>query len=275
MEVGADPRIAKTAVDGHILETGKFIGRFKQPVSDLGRQDAAANLDPPEFHGGERPLNGPNLFGSPFSRQDLARRTLTQSSDDYRLCARFETAEAHGAQFGEFRQGPQVPEIAVVESHEEFVDCRGSNCVSIAGGSGPQTAVNRYIGIAPAPKERSCTSGVEFGDALQDRMKQLDRRSNTPGGGIRFEDPAARSVPVVYANFRARKIHAKRRCHCRPVVLVAAVDPAGDIESAVDRRHQGACHSMQKGGIRNLVEADVYGVLPEIVEKAGTGQTGR
>ena len=32
---------------------------------------------------------------------------------------------------------------------------------------------------------------------------------------------------------------------------------------------------MQKGDIRNLVEADVYAVLLDIEEKAGTGQTGR
>ena len=188
------------------------------------------------------------------------------------MCFGFEVPEPHRAQFGEFRKGPKVPEFGVVERCQEFADVGGRNRVGVVSDSGPQTAVNRHVGLAPTSEKRSRGSGVEFGHALQDRMKQFYGRPHTAESGVGVNEPPVRYVPVVYGNLRRHEIHPKRRRHWWPVVLGAAIDAAGDVETAVDCGHQGACHGMEKGGVGYLVEADVYAVLPKIESEAGAGQ---
>ena len=274
-EVGPDPWIAKPAVDDHFFKTGKLVDRFKQPISFLGRQDTAGNLDPPELHGGEASPGGPNLFGFQRSREKSAWQSLAQTADDRRLCLGFEVPESHRSQFGEFRKGWKVPEIAVVEGRQELANFSGGNGFGIASGSCPQASVDRHVGISPTPKNRSGGSGVELGQAVQDRIKQFDGGSHPGSGSVGFEDPTTGSVPGVYGNLRRHEIHAKRSSIGIPVVLIVAIDAAGDIKAAIDRGYQGACQGMEKGGIGYLVEAEVYAVVVETEEKACAGQACR
>ena len=274
-EVGPDPWIAKSTVDGHFLKTGKLIDRFKQPILFLGGQDTAGNLDPPELHGGEALSGCPDLFGVQISREVFVWQSLPQTADDRRLCLGLEVPESHRSQFGEFRKGWKVPEIAVVEGRQELANFSGGNSIGIASGSCPQASVDRHIGITPTPKNRSGRSGVELGHALQDRIKQFDGRSRPGSSSIGFEDPTTGSVPVVYGNLRGHEIHAKRRSIGIPVVLIVAIDAAGDVEAAIDRGYQGARQGMEKGGIGYLVEAEVYPVVLETEEEVCAGQACR
>ena len=112
--------------------------------------------------------------------------------------------------------------------------------------------------MTPGAQQGVLGFAAQFSEALNDRMKQLDRGSDATCDAVRFKDATAGWIPVLDANLRREEINAQRRCVGRPCDVIIAIDAARGIETAVDSGRQGACQGMEKGNIAYVLKCDVY-----------------